>query len=76
MNEVERYSEVTLFSYFGSTTNKIWYFFCQQKYANDLLKRTGMKNCNLAITLRNINEKLQLEDGEAFTNARQYRILV
>lgn len=35
-----------------------------------------MLNCNTAATLMNLNEKLQLEDGEDMTDARRFRSLV
>lgn len=38
-------------------------FLCQIKYAKDSLKKHNMLGCKGEVTLMNINDKLQLEDG-------------
>lgn len=51
-------------------------FVSQRKYAKDHLLRFGMKNCKLAATLMNANEKLQLEDGTDPADPSYYKSLI
>ncbi|XP_016706152.1 uncharacterized mitochondrial protein AtMg00810-like [Gossypium hirsutum] len=45
-------------------------YISQRKYAKDLLSNFGTLNCKPTTTPMNINEKLQLEDGEEIVDAR------
>lgn len=51
-------------------------FVSQQKYAEDLLKKTGMLNCRKFSTPMNANEKLSLEDSSGKTDPVRYRKVV
>ena len=48
-------------------------FVCQKKYASDLLKRFGMKNCEVTVTPMNINVKLRRDVETENANARLFR---
>lgn len=51
-------------------------FISQKKYAEDLLKKFQMMNCEVATTPMNINEKLQRADGTEKANPKLFRSLV
>ena len=51
-------------------------FISQKKYAMDLLKKSNMINCKVAVTPMNVNEKLKLKDGTSLINVIHYRSLV
>ena len=51
-------------------------FICQQKYATELLKRFNLLYCKITATPMNLNEKLQVDDGNKQTNEKQFRSLV
>ena len=72
-------SDLGLLKYFlGLEVNqdKDGIFISQKKYADDLLKKFHMMNCEAAATPMNINEKLQREDGTEKANSRLFRSLV
>ena len=72
-------SDLGLLKYFlGLEVNqdKDGIFISQKKYADDLLKKFHMMNCEAAATPMNINEKLQREDGTEKVNSRLFRSLV
>nr|KYP76214.1 Copia protein [Cajanus cajan] len=51
-------------------------FLSQKKYANDLLKKFKLENCNPVSTPLAVNEKLSKADGDAKADVTQYRSLV
>lgn len=51
-------------------------FVTQRKYARDLLKKFGMRNCKAASTPINVNEKLVKDDGTGAADATRFRSLV
>ncbi|KAA0046865.1 putative gag-pol polyprotein, identical [Cucumis melo var. makuwa] len=51
-------------------------FISQKKYAKDLLKKFGMINCKPATTPKNVNKKLQQNDGVEMADAQRFRSLV
>jgi hypothetical protein len=50
----------------------------QEKYASDLLKRTGMSDCKAVTTPLVVNEKLSVSEGTPLgpKDATQYRSIV
>lgn len=51
-------------------------FIYQEKYLEDLLKRSNMSKCKLVTTPIALNEKLQLKNGYKKVDATIYRSLV
>ncbi|XP_039136417.1 uncharacterized mitochondrial protein AtMg00810-like [Dioscorea cayenensis subsp. rotundata] len=51
-------------------------FILQKRYAEELLKRFHMVNCNNIVTPINVNEKLQVEDGREVANAMKFRSII
>jgi hypothetical protein len=50
--------------------------FIKKKYAQNILLKFKMKNCNLIMTPLLVNEKLVKENGSGNADAAQYRKLV
>ena len=50
--------------------------FHQQKYANDVLKRFDMADCNLANTPAEVNTKLEIAEEEEVVDPTMYKQLV
>lgn len=51
-------------------------FICQRKYANNILKKFGMGDCNPTLIPLVVNEKMKKEDGEKKIDASIYRSMV
>lgn len=78
MNEFEMFDMGLLHYFLGLEVHQAEYgiFISQNKYARDLLNKFGMLNYKFIATPMNINEKLQLEDGEEMADAKRFRNLV
>ena len=51
-------------------------FFCQQKYAKNLLKKFGMLECNPFSTTMEVNAKFCTHDGKDLQDEMMYRQFV
>ena len=50
----------------------------QEKYANDIIQRVGMRHCKSVSTPLSVSEKLSIEDGDSLkpNDATRYRSIV
>lgn len=51
-------------------------FICQKKYAEGLLKKFSMENCNPVSIPLQVNEKLRKDDGAELADERVYRSII